>query len=122
MPTAQLSKSLSERLGTAARGARQILYGAEHGYEPSKLKLPGFVTLGIKMATAEVSTPHNETFAKVVTAPGYSEHVFPLPRLVDEDGVVDPITDCSNADKTIRRRRACSLRIEDMASFFSLLL
>lgn len=89
--------------------------GAEHGYEPSNLKLPSFVTLGIRMATAEVSTPHNEAFAKVMIAPGYSEPVFPLPRLIDEDGVVDPVTDCINADKTIRQRRACFLRIEDMA-------
>lgn len=88
---------------------------AERGYEPSKFKLPGFVTLGIKMAFAEVSTPSNEVFAKVVIAPGNSEPVFLLPRLVDEDGVVDPITDCSNADKTIRQRRACFLRIENMA-------
>lgn len=84
-------------------------------YEPSKLKLPGFVVLGIKMATAAVSTPGNEAFAKVVIAPGNSDPVFPLPRLVDEDGVVDPITDCSNADKTIRQRWACFLRIEDIA-------
>lgn len=89
---------------------------AERGYEPSKLKLPGFVTLGIKIAIAEVSTQSNEAFAKVVIALGNSEPVFPLPRLVDEDGVVDPITDCSNADKTIRQRRACFLRIENMAS------
>lgn len=88
---------------------------AEHGYEPSKLKLPGFVTLGIKMAIAEVSIPDNEIFAKVMIAPGCSEPVFPLPHLVDEDGVVDPITDCHNADKTIRHRRACFLRIEDVA-------
>lgn len=87
----------------------------ERGYEPSKLKLPGFVTLGIKMATAEASTLGNEAFAKVVIVPGYSEPVFPLPRLVDEDGVVDSITDCTNADKTIRQRRACFLRIENMA-------
>lgn len=89
--------------------------GAERGYESSKLKLPGFITLGIKMATAKASTLGNEAFAKVVIVPGYSEPVFPLPRLVDEDGVVDPITDCSNADKTIRQRRACFLRIVDMA-------
>lgn len=88
--------------------------GTERGYEPSKFKLPGFVTLGIKMATAEVSTPGNEAFAKVVITPGNSEPVFPLPRLVDEDGVIDPITDCSNADQTIRQRRACFLRIEDI--------
>ncbi|MCE5181518.1 MAG: hypothetical protein LLG15_06950 [Betaproteobacteria bacterium] len=89
--------------------------GAERGHEPSKLKLPGFVTLGIKMATADVSALGKEAFAKVVVAPGCSEPVFPLPRLVDEDGVVDPITDCNNADMTIRQRRACFLRIEDMA-------
>lgn len=88
---------------------------AERGYEPSKLKLPGFVTLSIKMATTAVLAPGNEVFAKVVIAPGNSGPVFPLPRLVDEDGVVDPITDCCNADKTIRQRRACFLRIEDMA-------
>ena len=70
--------------------------------------------LGIKMATADVSALGKEAFAKVVIAPGCSEPVFPLPRLVDEDGVVDPITDCSNADKTIRQRRACFLRIENM--------
>lgn len=88
---------------------------AERGYEPNKFKLPGFVTLGIKIATAENTTSGNEAFAKVVIALGCSEPVFPLPRLVDEDGVVDPITDCNNADKTIRQRRACFLRIEDMA-------
>ena len=71
--------------------------------------------LGIKIATAAITTSGNEAFAKVVIAPGCSEPVFPLPRLVDEDGVVDPITDCNNADKTIRQRRACFLRIEDMA-------
>ena len=38
-----------------------------------------------------------------------------MPRLVDEDDVVDPITDCSNVDKAIRQRRVCFLRIEDMA-------
>lgn len=89
--------------------------GAERGYEPSKLKLPGFVTLGIKMTIAGILARGQEAFAKVVVAPGCSEPVFPLPRLVDEDGVVDPITDCSNADKMIRQRRACFLRIEDMA-------
>lgn len=88
---------------------------AERGLEPSKVKLPGFVTLGIKMATASVSTPGNEAFAKVIIAPGFSEPVFPLPRMVDEDGVIDSITNCCNADQTIRQRRACFLRIEDMA-------
>lgn len=39
---------------------------AERGYEPSKLKLSGFVTLGIKMAIAEFTTLCNELFAKVV--------------------------------------------------------
>lgn len=29
--------------------------------------------------------------------------------------MIDPITDYSNADKTIRQRRACFLRIEDIA-------
>jgi hypothetical protein len=86
----------------------------EHGLEPSKFTLPGFVALSIKMAIAEVSASGKEAFAKVVIAPGCSEPVFPLPRLIDEDGVVDPITDCSNADKMIRQRRACFLRIEDM--------
>lgn len=88
---------------------------AERGYEPNKFRLPGFVTLGIKIATAEITTSGNEAFANVVIPLGCSEPVFPLPRLVDEDGVVDPITDCNNADKTIRQRRACFLRIEDMA-------
>lgn len=91
---------------------------AERGHEPSKFKLPGFVTLGIKMATAAASTPGNEAFAKVVIVPGCSEPVFPLPRIVDEDGVIDPITNCCNADQTIRQRRACFLRIEDMAGKF----
>lgn len=89
--------------------------GVERGYEPNKFKLPGFVMLGIKLATTDVSTLGNGVFAKVVIVPGCSEPVFPLPRLVDEDGVVDPITDCNNADKTIRQRRACFLRIEDVA-------
>lgn len=87
---------------------------AVRGYEPSKFKLPGFVTLGITIATADVSMQVNGIFVKVLVAPGCSEPVFPLPRLVDEDGVVDPITDCNNADKTIRQRRACFLRIEDV--------
>ncbi len=89
--------------------------GAERGYEPGKLELPGFVTLGITIATAEITTSGNETFAKVLVVSGCSEPVFPLPRLIDEDGVVDTVTDFSNADKTIRQRRACFLRIEDMA-------
>lgn len=88
---------------------------AERGHEPSKFKLPGFVTLGIKMATAAASTLGNEAFAKVIIVPGCSEPVFPLPRIVDEDGVIDPITNCGNADQTIRQRRACFLRIENMA-------
>ena len=104
--------------GGQGRETDIIHAGTECGYEPSKLKLPGFVTLGIKMATAEVSTPCNEAFAKVVIVPSYLEPVFPLPRLVDEDGVVDLITDCNNADKTIRQRRACFLRIEDVAGEF----
>lgn len=87
---------------------------AKRGHEPSKYKLPGFVTLGIKIATAAASTLGNEAFAKVVIALGCSEPVFPLPRIVDEDGVIDPITNCDNADQTIRQRRACFLRIEDM--------
>lgn len=41
--------------------------------------------------------------------------MFPLPRLVDEDGVIDPVTGYRNAEKVIRQRRACFLRIEDMA-------
>jgi hypothetical protein len=101
--------------GGQGRETNVVHAGTERGYEPSKFKLPGFVTLGIKMATAEASASGKEIFAKVIVVPGCSEPVFPLPRLVDEDGVVDPITDCSNADKTIRQRRACVLRIEDMA-------
>ncbi len=88
--------------------------GVERGYEPGKLKLPSFVTCGIKMAMerllkAEFKMP---VFAKVMLAPGSSAPVFPLPRLVDEDGVIDPVTSCSNADKVIRKRRACFLRFE----------
>jgi len=101
--------------GGQGRETNVVHAGTERGYEPSKFKLPGFVTLGIKMAIAEVSALGKETFAKVVVAPGCSEPVFPLPRLVDEDDVVDPITDCSNVDKAIRQRRVCFLRIEDMA-------
>jgi hypothetical protein len=103
------------RHGGHGRETDIVYIDAERGYEPSKLKLPGFVTLGIKIATAEISIPGNGIFAKVMIAPDCSEPVFPLPYLVDENGEVDPITACHNADKTIRQRRACFLRIEDTA-------
>lgn len=87
---------------------------AERGYEPNKLKLPGFVVLGIKIAMDRLLKAEfkMKVFAKVMLAPGYSEPVFPLPRLVDEDGVIDPMTSCCNADKVICQRRACFLRFE----------
>ncbi|MFA6062314.1 MAG: hypothetical protein WC736_06845 [Gallionella sp.] len=88
--------------------------GIERGYEPSKFKLPGFVTKAIKMAMNRLQKAKFkiQVFAKVMLAPGYSEPAFPLPRLVDEDGVIDPVTSCCNADKEIRQRRACFLRFE----------
>lgn len=88
--------------------------GAERGYEPGKFKLPGFVTKAIKMAMDRLQKAQFKipVFAKVVLVPGFSEPVFPLPRLVDEDGVIDPLTSCCNADKEIRQRRACFLRFE----------
>lgn len=88
--------------------------GAERGYEPGKFKLPGFVTKAIKMAMDRLQKAQFKipVFAKVMFAPGYSEPSFPLPRLVDEDGVIDPVTSCCNADKEIRQRRACFLRFE----------
>ena len=102
--------------GGVGRETDIVQSGADRGYQPDKFKLPGFVTLGIKIVAAAANTSSgNEVFAKVLIAPGCAEPVFPLPRLVDEDGVIDPITDCNNADKTIRQRRACFLRIEDTA-------
>lgn len=96
------------------RGTDIVRTGEERGYEPDKFKLPGFVKLAIKMAldrrtNAEFKVP---VFARIMIAPGNTEPVFPLPRLVDEDGVIDPVTSCSNAGEEIRQRQACFLRIE----------
>lgn len=105
------------------RGTDIVRTGEERGYEPDKFKLPGFVKLAIKMAldrrtNAEFKVP---VFARIMIAPGNTEPVFPLPRLVDEDGVIDPVTSCSNAGEEIRQRQACFLRIEyesgDLATF-----
>lgn len=100
--------------GGQGRETDIVHVGAERGYEPGKLKLPSFVTRGIKMAMERLLKAKFEmpVFAKVMLAPGYSEPAFPLPRLVDEDGVIDPVTSCSNADKVIRQRRACFIRFE----------
>lgn len=88
--------------------------GGERGYEPGKFKLPGFVTRGIKITMGRLLKAKfkMQVYAKVMLAPGYSEPAFPLPTLVDEDGVIDYVTSCSNADKVIRQRRACFLRFE----------
>ena len=100
--------------GGQGRETDIIHAGVERGYEPGKLKLPSFVTRGIKMAMERLLKAEfkMQVFARVMLAPGYFEPAFPLPRLVDEDGVIDPVTSCSNADKVIRQRRACFLRFE----------
>lgn len=87
---------------------------ADCGYEPDKFKLPGFVIKAIKIAMDRLQKAKFKipVFAKVMLAPGYSEPAFPLPRLVDEDGVIDLVTSCCNADKELRQRRACFLRFE----------
>ena len=100
--------------GGVGRETDIVQSGADRGYEPDKFKLPGFVTKAIKTAMERLQKAKFKipVFAKVMFAPGYSEPAFPLPRLVDEDGVIDPVTSCCNADKKIRQRRACFLRFE----------
>ena len=96
------------------RGTDIVRAGEERGYEPDKFKLPSFVKLAIKIATDRLTNAGFKVpvFARIMIAPGNTEPVFPLPRLVDEDGVIDPVTSCSNAGEEIRQRRACFLRIE----------
>ena len=96
------------------RGTDIVRAGEERGYEPDKFKLPGFVKLAIKIATDRLTNAgfKEPVFTRIMIAPGNTCPVFPLPRLVDEDGVIDPVTSCSNAGEEIRQRRACFLRIE----------
>lgn len=96
------------------RGTDIVRAGEERGYEPDKFKLPSFVKLAIKIATDRLTKAGIKfpVFARVMIAPGNTEPVFPLPRLVDEDGVIDSITSCSNAGEEIRQRQACFLRVE----------
>jgi hypothetical protein len=105
-------------IGGQGRETDIIHADADRGYDPNLFKLPGFVTLGIKVALAaaeKIAFSNMGVTLTLMIAPGYSEPVFPLPRLVDEEGVIDTITDCSNANMLIRQRRACFLRIEDVS-------
>lgn len=88
--------------------------GDERGYELDKFKLPGFVKLAIKITMDRlINIGFKEpVFARVLIAPGNTGPIFPLPRLVNEDGVIDPVTSCSNAGEAIRQRQACFLRLE----------
>lgn len=100
--------------GGRGRETDIIHSGADRGYEPDKFRLPNFVTKAIQMAMdrLQIAKYKIPVFAKVMIAPGCTQPAFPLPRLVDEDGVIDPITSCCNADKVMRQRRACFLRFE----------
>lgn len=102
------------RYGGQGRETDIVHADPERGYEPDKIELPSFVTFGIKMMMDRLKkiSFRMRVFAKVVLVPGYPEPAFSLPILIDEDGVIDPVTSCGNADQAIRQRRACFIRLE----------
>ena len=50
---------------------------------------------------------------ELVTPPGYTQAVFPLPFLIDEDGVIDTATRFTRSSGWYRQRRGCFLKLSD---------
>jgi hypothetical protein len=69
-------------------------------------KLPYFVRIGIKLAMT-LLVDHGSITAKLLRLVGVADPVFQLPTLVDDDGVVDPVTWYSEPDGSHRQRQAC---------------
>ena len=49
--------------------------------------------------------------SRLATPPGYLQPVFYLHALVDEEGVIDPITEFTRSSGGKRQRRGCFLKI-----------
>jgi hypothetical protein len=69
-------------------------------------KLPYFVRIGIKLAMG-LLVDRGSITAKFFRLVGAADPVFQLPTLVDDDGVVDPVTWYSEPDGSHRQRQAC---------------
>lgn len=74
---------------------------------------PGFVRAAIRQAAARAVRGGVAPRVELVTPPGYAQAVFSLPLLVDEDGVIDPITRFTRSSGRFRQRRGCFLRLSD---------
>ena len=88
------------------------------------------VTLGNEIVSLEAAAPLPNFLQRAVTSfhrqlsevclirlAGYSEPVFPLPSLVDSDGVVDTDTLFEDSDGSHRQRQACFLLLNAGKTF-----
>jgi hypothetical protein len=78
-------------------------------------KLPAFVKAGISEARTKAEY-NRRIVARPLLPFGETNPVFPLPMIVDEDGVVDPVSLYTEPDGHQRMRRACFVGIFDIDS------
>ncbi len=79
---------------------------------PENEKLPGFVTTGMA-ATRTDAERRKGIVSKPLLPFGERHPVFPLPMIVDDDGVVDPASLFTEPDGHQRMRRACFVGLFD---------
>lgn len=76
--------------------------------DPKRYK---FVLDGIEVAIRQLKLKSNRLVTELITLPGYTHPVISLPYLVDEDGVIDPISLCKGRGGKDRVRRGCFIEI-----------
>ena len=95
-----------------ARSIDACLEGPEAEIASPDLKLPKFVVLGLASAMSDADR-RKGLVALPLVLHGETAAEFPLPMIVDEDGVVDTTLIFIEADGKQRMRRACFMGVFD---------
>ncbi len=72
-----------------------------------------FVHDGVELAIKLAKLQAKNIMSKLITLPGYTHPVIPLPYLMDENGEIDPISLCNDGHGGERCRRGCFVEINE---------
>jgi len=95
--------------GAAGRGLDVVAAATAQPFEEGDT--PGFLRLALRQAEQRFTRKGIAPRIELLTPSGYTQPVFTLPLLVDEQGVIDPVTVFTRSSGGTRQRQGCFVRL-----------